>query len=154
MNISPSELAAIFNGMSPASQVEFLAEIRPHSFFVADEMASNISKLKQTEKALETMANIMCEYALNYGDSHLVDGRYKGKEVTILVNGGKPDGLFYNGCCFITPEEAAFDEIDWTKVTVQYHPETDLMSDSIADEWLDCMLEKERAFYSAEALNE
>ena len=118
MNISPSELAAIFNGMSPASQVEFLGSIRPHSFFIADEMSNNTAITGQTEKALETMANIMCEYSLNYGDSHLVDGRYMGKEVTLLVNGGKPDGFYYNGCCFITPEEAAFDEIDWTKVEV------------------------------------
>ena len=118
MNISPSELAAIFNGMSPASQVEFLGNIRPHSFFIADEMSNNTAITGHTEKALETMANIMCEYSLNYGDSHLVDGRYMGNEVSVLVNGDKPDGLYYNGCCFITSEEAAFDEIDWTKVEV------------------------------------
>lgn len=117
--LTPQDLAAIFNGLSTSDQVEFLAEIKPNSFVLADEIAY-CSTRKQEEQILETVSNLLLEYHLNFGTNRLVDGKFKDEAVKLVVTENDDiNGIFFNGF-FFSDDMEPFKAIDWTRVEVQH----------------------------------
>ena len=117
--LTPQDLAAIFNGLSTADQVEFLATIKPNSFFLADEIAY-CSTRKQEEQILETVSNLLLEYHLNFGTNRLVSGKLKDEAVKLVVTENDDiNGIFFDGF-FFSDDMEPFKAIDWTRVEVQH----------------------------------
>lgn len=117
--LTPQDLAAIFNGLSTADQVEFLANIRPNAYFLADEIAY-CSTIKQEEQILETVSSLLLEYHLNFGTNRLVSGKLKDEAVKLVVTDDDDiNGIFFDGF-FFSDDMELFKAIDWTRVEVQH----------------------------------
>ena len=117
--LTVKDLAGIFNGMPTSDQVEFLATIKPNSFFLADEIAY-CSTRKQEEQILETVSNLLLEYHLNFGTNRLVDGKLKDEAVKLVVTENDDiNGIFFDGF-FFSDDMEPFKAIDWTRVDVQH----------------------------------
>lgn len=117
--MNPQDLAAIFNGLSTTDQVEFLANIKPNAYFLADEIAY-CAEREDEEQILETVSSLLLEYHLNFGTNRLVDGKLEDEAVKLVVTEKNDiNGIFFNGF-FLSDDMAPFKAIDWTRVEVQH----------------------------------
>ena len=115
--MNPSELAAIFNGMSTSDQMAFLSDIKPNSFFLADEMSENYN---HAQAFFETISDLLLEYHLNYGTNRLEKGVYKGVEAAFtMTDDDEINGIFFNGY-FMTSDDEPFKAIEWSRVEVNH----------------------------------
>lgn len=115
--LTPQDLAAIFNGLSTSDQVEFLAEIKPNSFFLADKIAYCATR-KQEEQILETVSNLLLEYHLNFGTNSLKNGWHEGAVQAVVNEKDQVQGLMLNG--FFFERDADLDSLPWLKVEVSH----------------------------------